>query len=102
MADAVDRVFVKAISTIKALSLRKGPGSLPQPPVENRIRLYGLYKQATGELRFSCKFWAVGSDNIGGLEGDVEGIMIRPRGRTPEDQAGKRKWYKKHVDEDIY
>lgn len=48
MSDSIDRVFVRAISTIKALSARKGPGSLPQPPVDSRIKLYGLYKQATG------------------------------------------------------
>ncbi|CCH46252.1 Acyl-CoA-binding domain-containing protein 5 [Wickerhamomyces ciferrii] len=48
MSDSIDRVFVKAISTIRALSTRSGYGSLPRPPVENRIRLYGLYKQATG------------------------------------------------------
>lgn len=45
---AIDRVFVKAISTIRALSTRTGYGSLPRPPVDSRIKLYGLYKQATG------------------------------------------------------
>jgi len=64
MADAIDLAFSKAITSIKTLSSRKG---LPQPPVENRIHLYGLYKQAT--------------------EGDVEGIMERP-----EDATSQLKW----------
>ena len=67
-----DRVFVKAISTIRALSSRSNYGSLPRPPAENRIKLYGLYKQAT--------------------EGDVDGIMPRPVGFTPEDEGAKKKW----------
>ncbi|KAK6200342.1 acyl CoA binding protein-domain-containing protein [Scheffersomyces amazonensis] len=72
MADSVDRVFVKAITTIRALSTRSNYGSLPRPPAENRIRLYGLYKQAT--------------------EGDVNGIMPRPIGFTVEDEGAKKKW----------
>lgn len=67
-----DRVFVKAITTIKALSSRSNYGLLPRPPAENRIKLYGLYKQAT--------------------EGDVEGIMTRPVGHTMEDEGAKKKW----------
>ncbi|CDR47092.1 CYFA0S28e00606g1_1 [Cyberlindnera fabianii] len=69
---AIDRVFVKAISTIRALSTRTGYGSLPRPPVDSRIKLYGLYKQAT--------------------EGNVEGIMERPTGHRPEDESARRKW----------
>ncbi|CAI5758702.1 unnamed protein product [Candida verbasci] len=72
MSDSVDRVFVKAISTIRALSSRSNYGSLPRPPAENRIKLYGLYKQAT--------------------EGNVDGIMPRPVGFTPEDEGAKKKW----------
>ncbi|KAK6455136.1 acyl CoA binding protein-domain-containing protein [Scheffersomyces xylosifermentans] len=72
MSDSVDRVFVKAITTIRALSTRSNYGSLPRPPAENRIKLYGLYKQAT--------------------EGDVDGIMPRPVGFTPEDEGAKKKW----------
>ncbi|ODV78492.1 uncharacterized protein CANTADRAFT_22484 [Suhomyces tanzawaensis NRRL Y-17324] len=72
MSDSIDRVFVKAITTIRALSSRSNYGSLPRPPAENRIRLYGLYKQAT--------------------EGDVEGIMPRPIGFTIEDEGAKKKW----------
>ncbi|KAG5419329.1 hypothetical protein I9W82_003096 [Candida metapsilosis] len=72
MSDSVDRVFVKAISTIRALSSRSNYGSLPRPPPESRIKLYGLYKQAT--------------------EGDVRGVMPRPVGFTPEDEGAKKKW----------
>ena len=66
----LDRVFVKAIATIRALSSRSNYGSLPRPPAENRIKLYGLYKQAT--------------------EGDVDGVMPRPVGFTAEDEGAKR------------
>ncbi|KAG7666454.1 uncharacterized protein J8A68_000018 [[Candida] subhashii] len=72
MSDSVDRVFAKAITTIRALSSRSNYGSLPRPPAENRVKLYGLYKQAT--------------------EGDVVGIMPRPVGFTPEDEGAKKKW----------
>lgn len=63
---------MKAITTIKALSSRSNHGLLPRPPAENRIKLYGLYKQAT--------------------EGNVEGIMLRPSGLTLEDEGAKKKW----------
>lgn len=69
---SIDRVFFKAITTIRALSSRSNYGTLPRPPAENRIRLYGLYKQAT--------------------EGDVDGVMPRPVGFTPEDEGAKKKW----------
>lgn len=65
-------MFVKAITIIKALSTRSGYGSLPRPPLESRVGLYGLYKQAT--------------------EGDVEGIIARPTGNSKEDVAAKNKW----------
>lgn len=67
-----DRVFVKAITTIRALSSRSNYGTLPRPPAENRVKLYGLYKQAT--------------------EGNVVGIMARPQGHTLEDEGAKKKW----------
>lgn len=67
-----DRVFRKAITTIRALSARSAHGLLPRPPAENRIRLYGLYKQAT--------------------EGDVVRIMPRPEGYTLDDDGARRKW----------
>lgn len=63
---------MKAITTIRALSSRSSYGLLPRPPAENRIKLYGLYKQAT--------------------EGNVQGIMIRPEGHTIEDEGAKKKW----------
>ena len=56
----------------RALSSRSNYGSLPRPPAENRIKLYGLYKQAT--------------------EGDVDGVMPRPVGFTAEDEGAKKKW----------
>ncbi|QWU89118.1 hypothetical protein CA3LBN_003441 [Candidozyma haemuli] len=67
-----NRVFVKAITTIRALSSRSNYGTLPRPPAENRVKLYGLYKQAT--------------------EGNVVGIMARPQGHTLEDEGAKKKW----------
>lgn len=63
---------MKAITTIRALSSRSNYGSLPRPPAENRIKLYGLYKQAA--------------------EGDVEGVMPRPVGFSLEDEGAKKKW----------
>ncbi|KAG7902392.1 hypothetical protein KL935_001300 [Ogataea polymorpha] len=72
MSDSIDRVFVKAIATIRTLSTRSPKSSLPRPPLANRVKLYGLYKQAT--------------------EGDVTGLMERPIGSRPEDEAAKRKW----------
>lgn len=45
---------------------------MPRPPAENRIKLYGLYKQAT--------------------EGDVDAVMPRPVGFTAEDEGAKKKW----------
>ena len=63
---------MKAISTIRALSSRSNYGSLPRPPADSRIKLYGLYKQAT--------------------EGNVDGVMPRPVGFTLEDEGAKKKW----------
>lgn len=45
---------------------------MAKPPPESRTTLYGLYKQAT--------------------EGDVLGIMQRPVGDSPQDEANRRKW----------
>lgn len=66
----VDQAFAKAISIIKILS--RSPNGLAKPPPESRTTLYGLYKQAT--------------------EGDVLGIMQRPVGDSPKDEANRRKW----------
>lgn len=71
-SSTLDRVFVKAITTIRALSSRSNYGVLPRPPAESRIKLYGLYKQAT--------------------EGNVDGIMPRPVGFSIEDEGAKKKW----------
>ena len=54
------------------MSSRSNYGTLPRPPAENRIKLYGLYKQAT--------------------EGNVEGVMPRPVGFSLEDEGAKKKW----------
>ncbi|KAI9742445.1 MAG: hypothetical protein M1818_003979 [Claussenomyces sp. TS43310] len=54
MADSVDRVFVHALNTVKKIP-RTGSA---RPPPADRLRLYGLYKQA--------------------MEGDVDGVMDRP------------------------
>jgi acyl-CoA-binding protein len=50
----VDRVFVHALNTVKKIP-RTGSA---RPPPADRLRLYGLYKQA--------------------MEGDVDGVMDRP------------------------
>ncbi|KAH8593214.1 acyl CoA binding protein-domain-containing protein [Bisporella sp. PMI_857] len=54
MADSVDRVFVHALNTVKKIP-KTGAS---RPPPADRLRLYGLYKQA--------------------MEGDVDGVMARP------------------------
>ncbi|KAH7321175.1 acyl CoA binding protein-domain-containing protein [Stachybotrys elegans] len=54
MADSVDRVFVHALNTVKKLPKT----GATRPPPSERLRLYGLYKQA--------------------MEGDVDGVMERP------------------------
>ncbi|KAL2110278.1 hypothetical protein VUR80DRAFT_1388 [Thermomyces stellatus] len=72
MADSVDRVFVHALSTVKRIPKT---GAMRPPPAE-RLRLYGLYKQA--------------------MEGDVDGVMERPtsaQGLRGEDlQRERDKW----------
>ncbi|KAK9457148.1 acyl CoA binding protein-domain-containing protein [Dipodascopsis uninucleata] len=73
MADSIDRVFQQALATIRALSNPKTmPIPLPRPPIEDRIHLYGLYKQAT--------------------EGDVDLLILRPSGEREEDEAARKKW----------
>ncbi|KAK1761161.1 putative fatty acid binding protein [Echria macrotheca] len=54
MADSIDRVFVHALNTVKKIP-KTGAS---RPPPSDRMRLYGLYKQA--------------------MEGDVDGVMERP------------------------
>jgi acyl-CoA-binding protein len=53
---SLDRVFVHALNTVKKIP-RTGSA---RPPPADRLRLYGLYKQA--------------------MEGDVDGVMERPGG----------------------
>ncbi|KAK9314877.1 acyl CoA binding protein-domain-containing protein [Lipomyces starkeyi] len=74
MADSIDRVFSQALSTIRAVSNPKVIPATPiqRPPIEDRIHLYGLYKQAT--------------------EGNVDVLMERPRGDREEDEAARKKW----------
>ncbi|KOS20529.1 Acyl-CoA-binding protein -like protein 3 [Escovopsis weberi] len=54
MADSIDRVFVHALNTVKKIP-KTGAS---RPPSSERLRLYGLYKQA--------------------MEGDVDGVMEQP------------------------
>lgn len=72
MADSVDRVFVHALNTVKKVP-KTGAA---RPPPSDRLRLYGLYKQA--------------------MEGDVDGVMERPSSGTgaPEDEVQRErdKW----------
>ncbi|KAF3765868.1 acyl-CoA binding protein [Cryphonectria parasitica EP155] len=72
MADSVDRVFVHALNTVKKIP--KTGAVRPPPP--DRMRLYGLYKQA--------------------MEGDVDGVMERPSvitGLASDDlQREQDKW----------
>ncbi|KAI1179894.1 acyl-CoA binding protein [Nemania sp. FL0916] len=72
MADSVDRVFVHALNTVKKIPKT----GATRPPSSDRLRLYGLYKQA--------------------MEGDVDGVMERPRSGSgigaDELQREKDKW----------
>ncbi|KAI2783092.1 acyl-CoA binding protein [Daldinia loculata] len=72
MADSVDRVFVHALNTVKKIPKT----GAPRPPPSDRLRLYGLYKQA--------------------MEGDVDGVMERPEHRPGVDvdelQRERDKW----------
>ncbi|CAD6443468.1 c9629416-1544-4667-98cf-8c932e7658a2 [Sclerotinia trifoliorum] len=63
MADSVDRVFVHALNTVKKIP-KTGAS---RPPPADRLRLYGLYKQA--------------------MEGDVDGVMMRPSSRGEEEDG---------------
>ncbi|KAK4228369.1 putative fatty acid binding protein [Podospora fimiseda] len=63
MSDSVDRVFVHALNTVKKIP-KTGAA---RPPPADRMRLYGLYKQA--------------------MEGDVDGVMERPTAATTAGTA---------------
>ena len=43
-----------------------------RPPSEDRLKLYGLYKQS--------------------MEGNVKGVMRRPEGQGVEEEAERGKW----------
>lgn len=60
-----DRVFVHALNTVKKIP-KTGAS---RPPPADRLRLYGLYKQA--------------------MEGDVDGVMMRPSSRGEEGGEGE-------------
>ncbi|KAI3144873.1 hypothetical protein CBS147325_5058 [Penicillium roqueforti] len=77
MSDSVDRVFVHALNTVKRIP-RTGTA---RPPAAERLALYGLYKQS--------------------MEGDVEGVMDRPIGNTPEVHAECEKWDAWYAQRDI-
>ncbi|KAJ6261225.1 hypothetical protein Dda_3893 [Drechslerella dactyloides] len=64
----VDRVFVHALNTVKKLP-RSGSS---RPPPEDRMKLYGLYKQS--------------------MEGDVDGMVQRPTGTSDQEIMEARKW----------
>ncbi|KAI1472035.1 acyl-CoA binding protein [Daldinia caldariorum] len=68
----LDRVFVHALNTVKKIP-KTGAS---RPPPSDRLRLYGLYKQA--------------------MEGDVDGVMERPEQRPGVDadelQRERDKW----------
>ncbi|KAK6003957.1 hypothetical protein QM012_008807 [Aureobasidium pullulans] len=64
MADSVDRIFGHALNTVN--KIRTGS---QKPPVSERLRLYGLYKQA--------------------MEGDVAYVQERP---VNDDQKEQDKW----------
>ncbi|MBZ6422112.1 MAG: acyl-CoA-binding protein [Staphylococcus aureus] len=86
-----DRVFVHALNTVKRIP-RTGTA---RPPAAERLALYGLYKQSMGECpqhrETQCETGTRGT-NIRS-EGDVEGVMDRPIGNTPEVHAECEKWY---------
>ncbi|KAK2072585.1 hypothetical protein P8C59_006931 [Phyllachora maydis] len=80
--DSVDRVFVHALNTVK----RVPKTGATRPPPADRLRLYGLYKQA--------------------MEGDVDGVMARPTAAgadmSPEELAREQdKWDAWHLQKGI-
>ncbi|KAI5850542.1 acyl CoA binding protein-domain-containing protein [Morchella snyderi] len=68
MSDSVDRVFAHALQTVRKIP--KTGGS--RPPADDRLRLYGLYKQS--------------------MEGDVKGVMDRPTNYGLESRDEIEKW----------
>lgn len=74
MADSVDRVFVHALNTVKKIP-KTGAS---RPPPGDRLRLYGLYKQA--------------------MEGDVDGVMERPISVRSNEEGPKGEELKRERD----
>ena len=72
MSDSVDRVFVHALNTVKQIP-RTGSA---RPPEIDRLKLYGLYKQS--------------------MEGDVTGVMARPKGVSKDGVSELEKWLVPH------
>jgi len=68
MGDSIDRVFAHALNTVKRIG-----SNLSRPPIQDRLLLYGLYKQAT--------------------EGNVAGILDRPESSDPTAQAKWDSWH---------
>ncbi|RPB26257.1 hypothetical protein L211DRAFT_866605 [Terfezia boudieri ATCC MYA-4762] len=82
MSDSIDRVFAHALQTVRKIprasststsnsNVTCSPSSTSattsrRPPTEDRLRLYGLYKQS--------------------MEGDVLGVMERPTGKMEGDK----------------
>lgn len=67
MADSVDRVFGHALNTVN--KIRTGS---QKPPVTERLKLYGLYKQS--------------------MEGDVSYVQERPVGDSDQARKDQEKW----------
>jgi hypothetical protein len=91
---STDRVFVHALNTVKKIP-RTGTA---RPPPEERLKLYGLYKQSMGKRAREALLIAWSDvlplTLLAGIhtEGDVEGIMDRPTGDGVEAQAERGKW----------
>jgi len=67
MADSIDRVFGHALNTVN--KIRTGS---QKPPVAQRLKLYGEYKQS--------------------MEGDVTLIQDRPKGTSEQARKEQEKW----------
>ncbi|CAG8980616.1 hypothetical protein HYALB_00013158, partial [Hymenoscyphus albidus] len=70
----LDRVFVHALNTVKKIP-KTGAS---RPPPSDRLRLYGLYKQA--------------------MEGDVDGVMERPSSVASDEDGPKDEDLKRERD----
>jgi hypothetical protein len=80
-------VFVHALNTVKKLP-RTGSA---KPPPEDRLKLYGLYKQSMG-THMAAPITLIEGRLIQWEEGDVAGVMARPAGTTEEQLTEQKKW----------